>query len=103
MRTMPIDADDERNFFVLCEECKAQGPKNYRQYVDETIAAWNRRAEGQAVQPLPAQSEDLAQLMKFYAVSTLEELARIQAKHIERLQEKLPDAPNGQPSKPRFA
>lgn len=44
------------------------------------------------VAPSDAQGvpEDLAQLMKFYAVGSIEALARIQEQHIARLQAKLP-------------
>lgn len=34
-------------------------------------------------------NEDLATLMKFYAVNTIEDLAKAQAEHVERLQAKL--------------
>lgn len=33
---------------------------------------------------------DIAQLMKFYSVDSIEELVKMQAHHVERLQEKLP-------------
>lgn len=47
--------------------------------------------------------ETIAELMKFYSVSTLEELILIQARHIERLQAKLRPMPDTQPRKSRFA
>lgn len=34
-------------------------------------------------------TDDLAALMKFYSVNTLEDLAKAQAEHVERLQAKL--------------
>jgi len=39
-------------------------------------------------EPMP--DADIRQLMKFYSAIDLTELARIQARHVERLQEKLP-------------
>jgi hypothetical protein len=42
----------------------------------------------------PAQQNELQPLMKFYAVSTVEELAKAQAAHIEKLQAKLPSMPD---------
>jgi hypothetical protein len=62
---------------------------------EEAIAAWNLRTPAPIATPdLPS---DIAQLLKFYSVSTLEELARIQSIHIGRLQAKLPPLRDEQP------
>ena len=45
---------------------------------------------GEELQKERAAPGEFAQLMRFYSVSTLEDLVRIQSQHIERLQAKLP-------------
>jgi hypothetical protein len=46
---------------------------------------------------------EIAQLKRFYSVETLQALVLAQAKHVERLQAKLPPTPDTQPRKSRFA
>lgn len=46
---------------------------------------------------------EIDQLKRFYAVDNLRDLALAQAKHVERLQAKLPPTPDTQPRKSRFA
>lgn len=41
--------------------------------------------------------DDEARLMRFYGVSTLSELVKVQANHIERLQKQLPTPRDGNP------
>lgn len=41
-------------------------------------------------------NEQVERLKRFYDVQTLEELVLIQARHIERLQAKVPDVPDYQ-------
>jgi hypothetical protein len=48
-------------------------------------------------------AEMIVQLMRFYGVTTQEELILAQDRHIERLQAKLPTTPDTQPRKVRFA
>lgn len=43
------------------------------------------------------------QLMKFYDVSTIDDLIRAQCHHVEQLQKKMPKARDNFPSPPRFA
>jgi len=43
-----------------------------------------------AIEQAAKNVEDLKRLMRFYSVATLEDLALAQAKHVERLQTKLP-------------
>lgn len=48
-------------------------------------------------------AKDIQDLMRFYAVDTLEALVAAQARHIEKLQSKLPKADSGAPMRQRFA
>lgn len=54
-----------------------------------------------AAAPVAQPSESIQQLMKFYAVDTVEALVDAQCKHVERLQEKLPKTPSLAPAFPR--
>lgn len=45
---------------------------------------------GEELQKEPAVPDDIAQLMKFYNVTDMAALVRIQSTHVERLQKKLP-------------
>ena len=57
----------------------------------------------QASKPAEPVAPELKQLMDFYAVDSVEELALQQARHIEKLQAKIPPLKDDQPTKPRFA
>lgn len=46
-------------------------------------------------------AETMRQLMNFYAVDTLEALVEAQARHIEKLQAKLPPTPSLAPQRVR--
>jgi hypothetical protein len=48
-------------------------------------------------------AKEIEQLMRFYAVDTLEALVEAQASHVEKLQAKLPKADSGVPQRQRFA
>jgi hypothetical protein len=49
-------------------------------------------------------AKEIEQLMRFYAVDTLEALVEAQATHVEKLQAKLPKADGGAPhQRQRFA
>ena len=56
---------------------------------------------GEELQKERAVSPEIAQLMKFYSVETMEDLVAIQARHVERLQAKLPPPRDEFPRVPR--
>lgn len=68
----------------------------------EAIAAWNRRA---GVAAAPAVLGEVPgvdpSLLKFYGVTTAEALIAAQARHIEKLQAKLPPSPSFAPQRVR--
>ena len=82
-----------------------QGAPTLRAVAAEIARAAKLGANLYAAAPKDAQpsAEDmeLVQLMRFYSVSTVRELVDIQARHIVRLQEKLPPLRDTQPRNPR--
>lgn len=81
---------------VACKSC-GLNLRQSEQGAGDAGMRWNRRAShGQS----PAGATD-PQLLKFYGVTTDAELIAAQARHIERLQAKLPQAPSFAPQRAR--
>ena len=83
--------------------------ESFKDAFPEPDGEWVRWSDVQARLSESAQQPSLAalvpaefqQLAMFYGVDSLEELVRIQAHHVERLQKKLPPIPDQFPRTPR--
>ena len=70
-------------------------------HIGDLMNAWLRANTPPNVAVVGELNEDIAQLMKFYAVNDLLSLVRVQSEHVARLQKKLPPMRDEQPRNPR--
>lgn len=76
-----VEVDEKDGAALCCEFCDAQGPAAFDK--EAAQVSWNTRPMSHAHR----------QLMQFYSVTTLAALVDAQSRHVERLQAKLPKAP----------
>lgn len=90
---------------ALAEAAKQTRPADQLTVTDSALAS--SRSDGELsvvaaqVPVMGEANEDIAQLMKFYAVNDLLSLVRVQSEHVARLQKKLPPMRDEQPRNPR--
>ena len=90
---VPGEADPEFEGEEPDDECLVNcWGSTQSEYIEQFRAALARLATtpAQPIADVSAPTDSIRQLMKFYAAATLEELIETQAKHVERLQAKLP-------------
>jgi len=83
-----VEQDEAGKWSIFFKDRRA-GHEAFGEFPDRAAAS----AEGP--------SEPIKQLMRFYAVTTLQELVEAQSRHVEKLQAKLPPTPSLGPTFPR--